>query len=450
MPHALAAPRPSVLAVVILAAPLFAQANWTSLSPGTTPSGRFGHAMAYDLANDRVVLFGGSDGVNRLNDTWLFDGTSWAQASPTTSPPARAGHPLAYDLGRGRVVLFGGVSTVTLGDTWEWDGQNWLAMTPATQPPARRSQPMIYYPPRGTVVMWGGYNGVQDVNDMWEWNGTDWAPIVTLTSPAPRRASEMAYDVKGGGIVLFSGYLQGADTWYFDGLDWSQQQPAHVPPARYDHTMSTDLLRNRVVMFGGTAVADTWEWDGSDWLQRQPATLPPARYDDYMVYDWIRNRTLMFGGLVGNPDLWQYDSPNPGTFQPFGSGCAGTNGSAPQVGASDVPWIGETFQLNVDQLPAVNSLALLVAGFSNTQWSLGALPYGLGAFGMPGCQLLTAPAASFVLVTNSGNAAWHLPIPNQLALAGVHFFAQAAALDPGANPLGATVSNGGSCQIGAK
>jgi len=84
--------------------------------------------MAYDAARRQVVLFGGvnpNSGV-LLNDTWVWDGSNWTQKSPQTSPPAREGHAMAYDIARGRVVLFGGLDAKmnTLNDTWLWDGIN--------------------------------------------------------------------------------------------------------------------------------------------------------------------------------------------------------------------------------------------------------------------------------------------------------------------------------------
>ncbi|MCB9885118.1 MAG: hypothetical protein H6838_06470 [Planctomycetes bacterium] len=309
----------------VLSAPLVAQ-NWVQLFPNTSPPGVAGHGMAYDFVNDRTVSFGGGTAAGRVSDTWLFDGVDWSQATPATSPPPRAAHPLAYDLGRGRVVLFGGigVGTGVLNDTWEWDGVTWTQMTPATVPPARRSMPLVYHPGRGTCVMHGGY-GTATLNDTWEWNGVDWVQIVTANYPTPLRyATDMAYDPVGNGLVLFSGYPGSTqDTWYFDNVDWTQRVTTNVPPGRYDHTMVTDPIRNRVVLFGGQGAADTWEFDGTDWSPSPATTLPPARADDYMVYDWVRGQVVMFGGS-SRDDTWAYQTPAQPGFAaaiPYGEGC---------------------------------------------------------------------------------------------------------------------------------
>ncbi len=34
----------------------------------TKPSGRFGHSMVYDSNSDKVILFGGYDGIQYVDD----------------------------------------------------------------------------------------------------------------------------------------------------------------------------------------------------------------------------------------------------------------------------------------------------------------------------------------------------------------------------------------------
>lgn len=442
-----------LLTVLSSAQPLLAQADWTVLTPATVPTGRTGHGMAYDAANDRIVMFGGNiGGVGFVNDTWLYDGTTWTQVFPATSPPARAGHPMAYDMARQRTVVYGGIPVGggALSDTWEWDGQNWTQVFTTTSPPPKRSQPMIYHPIRQTVLMWGGYDGGVDVADTWEFNGIDWSQIVTANAPQGRRATDMAFDPNTGGVLLFSGYQRGADTWSFDGLDWIQLTPATVPGARYDHTMVTDLTRSRIVMFGGNGIGDTWEWDGADWLQRQPATSPSPRFDDYLVWDLLRERVVMFGGVATTPaDMWAYRTTAPASFASFGTGCRGTNGSAPALGSSDRPWIGESYDIEVVGLPP-SAPAFMFIGFSNTTWGGVSLPFDLTVIGMPGCRLLVDPRADYPLTNVSGHALSSLPVPVDTRLLGRAVYNQAVVFDAGANALNTTVSNGGAGTFGAK
>ncbi|MBK8100692.1 MAG: hypothetical protein IPK26_26695 [Planctomycetes bacterium] len=440
----------SCLFCIAIPASLAAQVDWASIATTAAPTGRVGHGMAYDSARDRVVLFGGLAGGVRVGDTWLFDGTNWAVGAPTNLPPARAGFPLAYDPGRARVVMFGGIGPAgVLADTWEWDGLDWVQSQPATVPPARRSQPLVFHPARGTTVMWGGF-GTGDLNDMWEWNGVDWSAILTTTSPAPRRASDMAWDPIGGGLLLFSGYLQGNDTWYFDGLDWQLLTPPSSPAARYDHSLVTDTLRSRIVLFGGAPTNDTWEWDGLTWTQRSTPTSPLARYDTWLCYDDLRQRVVMFGGTHNGTDTWQYGPTAPGRYAPFGNGCSGGGHATPVLTASERPWIGDAFDVQVQSLPAGSPLTFMVTGFSSTNWGAFALPLNLAVFGMQGCTLFVEIGVSVPIAAASGVATWTLPIPNQTALLGVSFFNQAATFAPGANAAGVIVSNAAAGVVGGR
>ena len=55
----------------------------TPSGANASPSARLVHALAYDSARGRVVLFGGSDSsFNLLSDTWVWDGTAWTDVTP--------------------------------------------------------------------------------------------------------------------------------------------------------------------------------------------------------------------------------------------------------------------------------------------------------------------------------------------------------------------------------
>src|SRR5262249_32293673 len=84
--------------------------DWHQRNPATSPVPRGGHSMAYDCARRRVVMFGGTISVllGAMADTWEWTGNDWISPSPVVSPNARTGHAMAYDAARQRVVLFGG------------------------------------------------------------------------------------------------------------------------------------------------------------------------------------------------------------------------------------------------------------------------------------------------------------------------------------------------------
>jgi N-acetylneuraminic acid mutarotase len=112
--------------------------SWEELRPaGKLPSARADHAMAYDVANDRIILFGGYDGSSCLDDTWAYDPSTnaWTELEPAGDRPrAREGHSLVYDPTSGDLILFGGRSWDwgELNDTWVYDSatNSWSEVLP--------------------------------------------------------------------------------------------------------------------------------------------------------------------------------------------------------------------------------------------------------------------------------------------------------------------------------
>ena len=165
--------------------------------PTSIPA-RQSHAMAWDAARQRVVLFGGSGGLARLSDTWEWDGATWTQRTPVASPPGRNWHAMAYDAARQRVVVFGGGNRMSLpsDDTWEWDGATWTQRTPAASPPARSGHALAYDSARQRVVLFGGeasFPMSDNLSDTWEWDGATWTERNHVASPRAQ-AVPLVYD----------------------------------------------------------------------------------------------------------------------------------------------------------------------------------------------------------------------------------------------------------------
>ena len=104
--------------------------SWTPYTHmATFPSPRMGQAMAYAASIDRVIVFGGNDGENDLNDTWAFDPKkgAWKELHPAgDSPPGRFRPAMAYSQASGEVILFGGEQLsnndgLRFNDTWRYD-----------------------------------------------------------------------------------------------------------------------------------------------------------------------------------------------------------------------------------------------------------------------------------------------------------------------------------------
>ena len=243
--------------------------TWTQ-SAASLPPARTNHAMVYDAARGVVLLFGGfgvAGAGAKLNDTWTWNGTTWTKAAPASSPSLRDKHALAYDAARARVVLFGGANAAgtALNDTWTWDGMTWTQANPSVSPSARSAYALAGDPARGRVVLFGGVIGTSRSNETWTWNGSTWSQAIPVTSPPARDSHALAYDATRSEIVLFGGDgTSGAaldDTWTWDGTTWKPMNAALHPSARAAHAMAHDAARGRMVVFGGFTTAltnETW------------------------------------------------------------------------------------------------------------------------------------------------------------------------------------------------
>jgi len=338
--------------------------TWVKRTPPTSPGGRMYHAMVYDTARQRVVLFGGYtgafSGTRSLNDTWEWDGTTWVQQTPEVSPVTRFEHAMAYDEARGRTVLFGGSHSGhgDQGDTWEWDGTTWVQQTPAIFPTSRYDHEMAYDAARERVVLFGGQGGgSQDTwewngaiwvrqtpstspsgsnsftmayhaaserimlfgqysNGTWEWDGSEWSRVGTTDKPATRSAPALAYE-KDGQSLLFGGSTFSDDSYRWTGSGWASLTVAHKPPGRIGHQLARNGDGTELLLFGGINADssyrnDTWLWDrnDNDWLAQTAATNPSARADYALTYDVQNGVWLLFGGNDGSThlnDTWQYD-----------------------------------------------------------------------------------------------------------------------------------------------
>ena len=237
-----------------------------------------------------------------------------------------------------------------------------------------------------------------------------------------------------------------------EGSAWSQRTPGRSPPGLRSLAMTYDDARDRAVLY---AFAQNWEWDGSEWLQRTTAVQPASREFAAMVFDLARRRIVMFGGksvpgTVFYDDIWDYRTTAPASYAAFGAGCAGPAGTPRlRVVPRALPWIGDALELTVTAVPAGSS-AFVLTGLSRTNWRGLALPFALGPVGMPGCQLLVAPAVVSSAPVTAGTALWSQPLPAQPSLIGLRFYNQGLVLAPGINAAGAVVSDAGAGTVGAR
>lgn len=56
-----------------------------------------------------------------VSDTWEYDGSDWTQVGSAVTAFPREGHAMAYDLARQRCVMFGGIALGLRNDTFLWE-----------------------------------------------------------------------------------------------------------------------------------------------------------------------------------------------------------------------------------------------------------------------------------------------------------------------------------------
>jgi hypothetical protein len=262
-------------------------------------------AVAHDYTHHQFLLFGGTYGSPRFNDTWLLASDGFIDENPKAFPAARISSASAYDPVNREYVLFGGrvqqanpaacspgavpaqlQTEYFCSDTWVYNFQTWVKTTPALSPSAREGHAMVYDSAHSQVVLFGGTaaGSSTPLNDTWIWNGTTWTQAKPVHSPPARLWHSMAYDPVHGEVILFGGdsgtqFLN--DTWIWNGTDWQAARPQPTNPAlRTSAALDYDATTGDMVLFSGTTwnsqrngtpALDSWSWDGTLWKQL-PAT----------------------------------------------------------------------------------------------------------------------------------------------------------------------------------
>lgn len=441
---------------VLLLASASLTAQWDLITPAASPVGRGAQGMCFDPTTGGVLMFGGDTfgfPSGASNQTWSYDGSTWTQRTPAVSPPASVGVHLVYDSNRGVFVTYGSLNTSLFGGasadrTWEYDGTNWTQVFPVHTPGGLGLYGMTFDSLRNKVVLYGGMPDnffPIDVADTWEYDGTDWTLVTTSNSPGPLERPAMCFHAGAGKTVLFGGLdvqIGGVDTtWLYDGTDWTVAAVTGTKPApRTGPRMVYDDFRAICVMTGGqdmngTQLDDTWEFDLANltWTQ-VPTAYTGGRLDAGLAFLPSRRQVVLFGGFnyvtfTAYADTWEFGAKS----ATFGTGCAGSNG-VPAIDAVDAPRLGQNYTIQMTGLnPAVN-LGVLVLGGEIA-------PVPLDFLGMTNCTAYVSPDVMLTSVGAAGTTSWTAPLNSSVSLIGATIFAQGISLDPAGNPAWLVASN---------
>ena len=225
----------------------------------------------------------------------------------------------------GTILAGGLVFTVTQSAGAASPGApSYTLLSPVNAPMSRNGQAMAPFSVfrRHVAILYGGQWNLDFFADTWLWDGSNWTLLSPANNPGLLSQHAMAYDQLHGQIVLFGGvsgttFEYTNQTWVFDGTNWQQMHPAVSPPARYGHAMAYDPVHHNVVLFGGYGdygeANDTWTWDGANWTQASSQQSPSPRTGHSMVFDEAHGQMVLFGGFQSQPaptwfsDTWLWD-----------------------------------------------------------------------------------------------------------------------------------------------
>jgi hypothetical protein len=366
------------------------------------PAARFGVSMAYDSARGKTVLFGGIvNNSSSYNDyrgeTWEWDGSQWTLQT-TNGPAARAYAAMAYDIAAQRFVLFGGYLFTNFNlarpyDTWEYDGHSrtWKQVADGAPKPLGGEEALVYDSRRNKrVLLTDGLisYGESPFLLVWEWDGTNWVrqspqldPSLVSYQGGPTKVSgeAVAYNPRRGQVVINNGndgnYVQA--TWAYDGVGWQLLSVNAGPRAEGDGKMVYDIARDALVQFGGAdnhfyVGGETWEWTDADRIEilKQPTSVNTAI-----------NQTAQFSVTARGKPLLRYQWRKNGVNVADGARITGSQSGTLSIANSTPPEDQGTYDVQISNdcgsalsdpagLQFVSAGPVLDLAFASSRWLL--------------------------------------------------------------------------------
>lgn len=277
---------------------LYKNGTWTDLGAGfasSPPHGRIASALVWDPSAGVLVMFGGRNGSNSFNDTWVLSATNvtnghgWSNVTAATAPSPREFMASFYDPNTTSVIVYGGVcyrcgggySNLTFNDTWSFRAGAWTNVTPTNgiHPPGLYSGSAAWDPDLAEGVLVGGATtarGCGASNETWTYDG-NWTAMPTNVTPGNVTQGGMAWYAPGHEMVLFAGVIAGPSgcsldansTWVLTGRNWSDltasSSASSTIGSRFGVGLAYDPFARVVVAFGGalnntTALGDLWSF----------------------------------------------------------------------------------------------------------------------------------------------------------------------------------------------
>ena len=346
---------PDVAAAVEVAPmPGFRDARWRRVDQANAPDPREDHTLTVDDAGDYAYLFAGRDGRREFADLWRLnlETERWRRLRPEgRTPDQRFGHNAVWLPGQGLVVFAGQQGVDFLNDVWLYDPERerWRKLPDRGAVPRERYGSCAVIDADGKLRISHGFTfaGRFDDTRTYDFERERWADVTPDGRLPGERCLHDCFTNAVGDIVLYGGQ---DDTNRALGDVWAQRPNGtwrslgEARPRARNLPAVTDAGRNAYI-FGGAAangdkLGDTWRVD-RDTLRfsrvRTTGATPPARSAGTLIADTKRQRLLLWGGEANaaRADLWELiDRTAPTTEEP-----AGDAGEEP-VAENDAPTDG--------------------------------------------------------------------------------------------------------------
>jgi len=204
-------------------------ATWTELvAVGPEPNPRYGTASVFDPVAQDLVTFAGFTNAGRFEDTWRLGtgAVAWTEVSMAATPGRRCLHSASYDIANRRMIVYGGQSSGPLGDIWALDlaTNTWTDLTPASSPAARYFTTHAHDAMRGRALVFAGHLEPASSNEAWAFDlaAETWQLLQPSgTPPSPRYGAAGIYVVTEDRMIVFGGTAVTFenDVWSLDFAD---------------------------------------------------------------------------------------------------------------------------------------------------------------------------------------------------------------------------------------
>lgn len=293
-----------------------ATGSWSAVATAGAPSVRHHASSVWDSVRNRMIVWGGVNGVTHYNTGGEYDpgaGNAWSatDVADMELPVAREQHTAIWT--GTTMIVWGGYNTADAyldqGGIYLPSGpDHWVETTTTNAPAARRQHSAIW---TGTnMIVWGGENGavLADGGVYTPPGAEGWAPTQTSGAPSGRKDHTAVWT--GTEMIVWGGY-DGVTALNTGGRydpaaagTWTAVTTIGAPSARYGHVAlwtGTHMLiwggYNGVAYNNTGGIFDPS--GGGSWLTMSTTDALSARQDVGAVWDDFRGQMLLFGGSNG-------------------------------------------------------------------------------------------------------------------------------------------------------